>query len=222
MTESLLSQLIAVLLAAGLGAHYWGMAYRQRGDISAPGGTQPARLWFWMVPVAVTVAPLLWLALPPALAALVAVATAATALLGLVLLPHGNFQSMGLMANRAKFPVGLLLDLGIPFTVTTCFIGMSVLGAGRIALLVAPAALIPWLLDPVLYPAALWLFWASAGGVLHGVAYLIGRNTAPWPHPMMRGVTEVGEYLWGSGQGAIVCGAIALQATPTLRWAMGI
>lgn len=222
MDNTVIAQALAILLAAALGAHYWSMAYRQRGDISAPGGTQPARVLFWLLPVAATTTPLLWLSLPAALAALVGVATGATAMLGLTLLPHGNFQSMGIMPNRAKFPVGLMLRLGIPFTPTTCFIGLSVIGAGRIALLVAPAALLPWLIDPLAYPAALWLFWASAGGLLHGVAYLTGLRFAPWPHPMLRAKTEVGEYLWGLGQGGVVCGALALQASPAVRWALGI
>jgi hypothetical protein len=178
---------------AFLGANLGALNYRQGGDESAPGGTQPARLLFRALPLGALATLITHDAL---LGALVSIA----AFLGLLVLPHGNFQSMGAMPpNLKKFPVALMLRLGIPYNVVACFIGMSVIGAGRLALLVAP------LMDPMMFAAA-------AFGWLHALAYLIGLRTAPWNHPMLKGPAEIGELLWGLGQGVVFALALAFYA----------
>jgi len=217
-TDVLIQALLVALAALGTG-HAWGMQYRQRGDRSAPGGTQAARALFWLVPVWTASTALAWLSMTPLLAVVVGAATGVLAFLGLLLLPHGGLHSLGRYYQSDKLDARILKSLGL-FTEPVCVLLLGVYGAGRLALLVAPVPLTQGYLMGV--APDWWLFGICAFGVTHGIAYAIGDRRAPWDHPMLRGSTEVGEYLWGWGQGIAYGGGMALLATPALRWTVGL
>lgn len=198
-----------IALAAVAGAYLCSFCYRQRGDVSSPGGTQAARLEAWSVPVGAFVAVLSALSAPIPVALAVGVTTVLTALAGLLLLPHGAFHGLGKDYRPNKWPLRLMQALGIPYTYGTCVVGLALFGVGRIALLLAPAAALPAVFGNVAHP---WLFSLSAFGVLHAVAYIVGRATGPWSHPLISFETEIGEWLWGGAQGAVVGGGLAAVA----------
>lgn len=214
----MITEIVLVLCAALVGAYMLGPAYRQRGDVSSPGGTQAARILFWFFPVLVFGALVLVPMRPLAPALALTGATAVAAVLGLLLLPQGGCMSMGRGENREKWDVRLLLTLGLPFNAVTCFIGLGLFGAGRLALLVSPVALEPLVTGG---QPLWWLYWAVAGGVLHGVAYAQGWRGPVFPGKVDAG-TESGEYLWGVYQGLVLGPALTLPAAVHLRAWFGL